>query len=834
MTNTKHADGDPASEAREVSPSRAAQTDAAVSEQARREERRHHEQLRVTLSSIGDAVIVTDDRGVVTFLNPVAEALTGWRSEQAIGKPLDDVFHIVHEETRALVESPVTKVLAHGVTVGLANHTVLLTRDGREIPIDDSGAPIRDEEDRILGVVLVFRDVTEARRAIDARLRLAAIVESSDDAIISKDLDGRIQSWNRGAQQLYGYAPEEIIGKSIAILVPPDHDDELPAIMERLRRGERIEHFETRRVAKDGRRLDISLTISPVRNSVGKLVGASAIARDITKTKRTEAALRFLAEASALLAELVDVPTTLQMVAGLAVPHFADWCAVDMTESDGTLRRLGVAHVDPAKVELVRALHERYPPDPNAPQGAVAVLRTGKSEVMADIPSSLLEQATADAEHLRVIRDLGLKSYMCVPLCVRGQVIGVVSFVTAESGRSYGESDLRLAEDLANRAAIAIENARLYSDLKDADRRKDEFLAMLAHELRNPLAPIRNAMQIMRLAGADREVTDRARVVVERQVEQLVRLVDDLLDVSRIMRGKIELRKERVELASIVTQAVEVVQPTLDANGQTFEISAPPQPVILHADPVRISQVVGNIIQNAAKFSAEQGRIHLTIDSEDRHVVLRVRDEGAGIHPDLLPHVFDLFVQGDKSLQRSEGGMGIGLTVVKRLVQMHGGHVEVHSPGVGQGSEFAVKLPLAQETPAGHERANGGTEATVQPIARRILVVDDNVDAADTIALLLQMWGHEVRTVYSGPEAIEAAEDFAPEVVLLDIGLPGINGYDVARRLRARPQRRRTVLAAMTGYGQESDRDRSREAGFDHHLTKPVAPEVLQKILAEL
>jgi PAS domain S-box-containing protein len=807
---------------------------------AQREERRQREQLHVTLRSIGDAVIVTDRSGGVTFLNPVAVALTGWEPEDAAGQPLERVFHIVNEETRQPVENPVSKVLREGVVVGLANHTVLIARDGREFPIDDSGAPIRDEDGTIAGVVLVFRDATEARRAIEARLRLAAIVDSSDDAIISKNLDGTIDSWNKGAERLYGYTAEEVIGKPLSILVPPDHPDELPAIMERIKRGERVAHYETVRVRNDGRRVEVSLTISPVKSAAGKIVGASKIARDVTAQKRQEAALRFLADASKLLAEVLDVPSTLQRVAGLAVPHFADWCAVDLLGPGGSLRRMAVAHVDPAKVELAHELQRRYAPDPNARLGVWNVLRTGRSELLSEIPDALLAETAKDPDMLRILRELGLKSYMGVPLTVRGQTLGVLTFIGAESGRRYEPADLRLAEDLAQRAAVAIENARLYGELKESDRRKDEFLAMLAHELRNPLAPIRNALQVMKMPGANGAAIEQARQMTERQVRHMVRLVDDLLDVSRIMRGKIELRKERVELAAVIASAVETAQPIVDAQGQELVVAVPPEPLWLVADPTRLAQVVANLLQNAAKFSERAGRIWLTVERDGGEgggrpapsAVVHVRDEGSGIRADLLPHVFDLFVQGDRSLERRQGGLGIGLTVVRQLVEMHGGAVTASSAGPGQGSEFVVRLPVLPQAlqPEGSEPRGRPVVAT----PRRVLVVDDNVDAAESVALLVRLWGHDVRVAYTGPEALQAAEEYQPEVVVLDIGLPGMNGYEVAGRLRQQPRFQKTLLVAVTGYGQEEDRRRSEEAGFGHHLTKPVDPAALEKLLGTL
>jgi PAS domain S-box-containing protein len=793
--------------------------------------RHQHEQLRVTLASIGDAVIVTDTNGVVTFLNPVAQELTGWLPQEAAGQPLDRVFRIINEHTRAPAEDPVSKVLQDGVVVGLANHTLLLSKDGREIPIDDSAAPIRGEDGTVAGVVLVFRDVTEARRAIEARLYLAAIVESSDDAIIGKDLNGIIVSWNKGAERLYGYTAAEIVGRPLALLVPPDHPNELPALMERLKRGERIEHYETVRVCKDGRRLDMSLTISPIVDAEGNIIGASKIARDITARRRNEASLRFLAEASKLLAELLDVPATLCKVAGLAVPRFADWCAVDLLEPGGSLRRLAVAHVDPAKVALAHELHRRRPPDPHAPRGLWNVLRTGKAELMPDMPDSLLVEAIKDPELLHIVRELGLKSYLAVPLTARGRTFGVLTFVAAESGRRFDADDLRLAEDLAHRAAIAIENARLYGELQETDRRKDEWIAMLAHELRNPLAPIRNALHIMKMPGIDGESVEQARDITERQVQQMVRLVDDLLDVSRIMRGRIDLRKEPVELAGVVARGVETAQPMIDARGQQLIVSLPPEPLRLEADSARLAQVVANLLHNAAKFSERAGRTWLTIERQGTEAVLRIRDEGAGIRPDLLPHIFDLFVQGDRSMERSRGGLGIGLTVVRKLVELHGGTITAHSEGPDRGSEFVVRLPGLREEPS--QESAGPALRPARPAAvRRILVVDDNVDAAESLAVLLRGQGHQVRLAHNGPEALQVAGEQYPEIVLLDIGLPGMSGYEVASQLWLLPHLQDCLLIAVTGYGQDEDHQRSLKAGFDYHLTKPVEPNTLLDILA--
>ena len=608
------------------------------------------EQLRVTLSSIGDAVIVTDEKGNVTFLNPVAERLTGWPIHEAAGKRLQDVFRIINEDSRQTVENPIETVFREKRIVGLANHTALVARDGREIPIEDSAAPIAAQGGKISGAILVFRDVTEQRRSMEARNRLAAIVESSDDAIIGNGLDGIITSWNRGAQRLYGYTADEIVGKPLSLLVPPDHPDEVPTMMEQVGHGEYIEHFETVRVRKDGTHLDVSLSISPIRDSEGKIIGASKIARDITARKQE-------------------------------------------------------------------------------------------------------------------------------------------------------------------------------------DRRKNEFLALLAHELRNPLAPLRNGLQIMRLSSDDRDAVQTARNMMERQLEHLVRLVDDLLDVSRISRGKLELRKERLSLASVVENALEVCGALAREHDQELTVALPDEPLYVDADKTRLVQALCNLLSNSVKYSERGGQIWLSVEREDDQAVIRVKDNGIGIPPENLPTIFELFTQVDRSLEKSQGGLGVGLTIVKRLVEMHGGSVQAHSEGAGQGSEFIVRLPIAM-TVVNEQRRIDEPETLSKPPRRRVLVVDDNADAASSLAMILKLTGNEVRTAHDGVEAVQAADEYRPDVILLDIGMPRMNGYDACRHIREKAWGRQPFIVALTGWGQEDDKQRSREAGFDSHLVKPVEPAALQKLLS--
>jgi CheY-like chemotaxis protein len=367
--------------------------------------------------------------------------------------------------------------------------------------------------------------------------------------------------------------------------------------------------------------------------------------------------------------------------------------------------------------------------------------------------------------------------------------------------------------------------------LQEADRRKDEFLAMLAHELRNPLAAVSNALRILKHPGASNADADRARAVMERQVQHLARLVDDLLDVSRIMRGHIELRKESIDLATVIGRALESVQPIIDGHGHSLDVTLPSEPVWLEGDLVRLAQVFSNLLANAAKFTEGRGRIRLAASVESGETRVSVRDIGIGIAPEVLPHIFDLFVQADQSIARSRGGLGIGLTIARRLVEMHGGRIAAFSAGQGRGSEFVVHLPIAAQTVQAKPRDAVAAAFAPSP-RRRILVVDDNADAADSLAILLGCSGDEVRVAYDGPSALSTAQDFRPEIVFLDIGLPGMSGYDVARHLRAEAAFRPSLLVALTGYGQEADRRRAQEAGFDAHLVKPTDLDAVRALLA--
>ncbi len=413
------------------------------------------------------------------------------------------------------------------------------------------------------------------------------------------------------------------------------------------------------------------------------------------------------------------------------------------------------------------------------------------------------------------------------------ELTGMALFGLLGGGLSVMADRLRRARRLLERRA---------AELAEADRRKDEFLAMLGHELRNPLAPLKNAARLLRVRQMTEEQVRWAAEVVDRQVEHLAHMVDDLLDVSRVTRGHITLRKEAVELSAVVERAVEISRPLIESRRHELIEALPDGPVWLDADPVRLAQVIANLLNNAAKYTEERGRIVLSAAREGGDVVLRVKDNGLGIAPDVLPRVFELFTQDHRTLDRSQGGLGIGLTMVKGLVEMHGGGVRAFSEGPGKGSEFVVRLPLLQlqsadcrlqnENGAGKAAPSSNPQSKISNLqSRKVLIVDDNADSAESLALLLSMRGHEVRTAHDGPAALEAAEAFRPQAVLLDIGLPGMDGYEVARRLRDRPGAEGVLLVALTGYGQEDDRRRAAEAGFDAHLVKPAEPAAVHRLL---
>jgi signal transduction histidine kinase/ActR/RegA family two-component response regulator len=451
------------------------------------------------------------------------------------------------------------------------------------------------------------------------------------------------------------------------------------------------------------------------------------------------------------------------------------------------------------------------------------------------VVASFIQQS--DDPKAQLVKSFGIRVYACNPLLAGDRLLGTLSFASRSRDDFHAE-ELEFLETISHYVTYAYERLRLIGRLQEADRRKNEFLATLAHELRNPLAPIRNGLQLLALAGDNRATREQARTMMERQVRQMVRLIDDLLDLSRITRNRLELRTERVELAAVVQSAVEASRPLIESFSHELTVTLPAEPVYLNADLHRLAQVLSNLLNNAAKYTNRGGRIALTAWLEGGAVVLSVKDNGIGIPAEHLPRLFEMFSQVDSALERSQGGLGIGLSLVKGLIGMHGGSVEAMSDGPGTGSTFIVRLPVLVGSPAssrnGEQPPTGAGGPARGSAGCRILVVDDNRDSAESLALLLRLAGHEIQAAHDGLEAVEAAGWFRPDVVLLDIGLPKLNGYEAARRIREEPWGREMVLVALTGWGQDEDKHRAQEAGFDHHLTKPVDPTALQSLLTDL
>ncbi len=645
---------------------------------------------------------------------------------------------------------------------------------------------------RVTTLVSALRAALRARRRqyqlrdqMEPQALLAAVVASSADAIISKTLEGVITSWNTGAEKVFGYSAAEAIGESITLIIPQDRWEEERGILARLARGERIEHFETIRRSKAGDLIDISLTVSPIRDATGKIVGASKVARDISQRKRAAERLRESESRFRFLSE------TIPSIVWTAAP-------------DGK-----ITYVNRRWLEYCGITEEQNARDwPD-----IALHPADRERCVAEWQRHLVEESDYEIELRHRRYDGAYRWFVTRAVPFKDTNRNIVSW--------FG-----ITTDIH-------EQKEMQEALKQADRRKDEFLATLAHELRNPLAPIRNALHIMRLKANDPATMEQARLIMERQLGQMVRLVDDLLDVGRITRGRLELRKERVDLAGIVKNAVDATFPLIEAAGHELTVALPPQPVYLDADPVRLAQVLSNLLNNAAKYMERGGRIWLSAARSDSELVVTVRDTGIGIPAEALPAVFDMFTQVEGSLEKSRGGLGIGLTLARQLVELHGGTIEARSDGSGKGSEFTVRMPVVPML-AGVVTSRDDEARQDIPIRFRILVADDNIDAAESMGMMLRLMGNDVRTVRDGLQAVEEAAAFRPDVALLDIGMPGLNGYESARRIREQRWGKEIVLVALTGWGQEEDKRRAAEAGFDRHFTKPVSPAELAQLMARL
>ena len=639
-------------------------------------------------------------------------------------------------------------------------------------------------------------------------------------------LEGAVLDADRECLELCGYTENQILGKRFwecPLWTPsPSLVQQIKLATTNAARGELFREELPYYVA-DGSRRTLDLVLQPIKDQSGQPLLLALTGTDITERKqveerqrKSEERVRLLWEAAAVLLTTDDPDLMLRHLFNKIAPHLKldTYFNFIVNESKSALRLASCIGVSQQIANSIQHLEFG-----EAICGTVAAQR---------VPIHATEiQSSADPK-VQLVKSFGIRSYACNPLIVGDELLGTLSFASRNRDR-FEEDELEFLRTICQYATAAYERLRLIRELQESDRRKDEFLATLAHELRNPLAPLRNGLEMMHLARDNPNVLDEAWNMMNRQLGQMVRLIDDLMDLSRINRGKLELRKQRIDLSRVIQQAIETSRPMIQAAEHQLILSIPPSPVEVEADFTRLSQVFGNLLNNAAKYTDRGGRISVSMERDNNKAIVKIRDNGIGIPSDMLIRIFETFTQVDHSLEKAQGGLGIGLSLVKWLVELHGGTVEARSEG--QGSEFIVRLPAL--TASISTNITRQTDDRTGTSARRILVVDDNRDAAVSLAMMLKLMGHETSTAHDGLEAIDVAEKSPPDLILLDIGMPKLNGYDTARRIRAKSWGREIKLIALTGWGQDEAKRKSFEAGFNAHMVKPVDPAVLNKVLRD-
>ncbi|MBH8553863.1 PAS domain S-box protein [Nostocaceae cyanobacterium CENA357] len=580
----------------------------------------------------------------------------------------------------------------------------------------------------------------------------------------------------------------------------------------------------------------------PTINSNHQVEDVLIYVLDVTERVRLEQGQRFLSEASAVLSSSLDYQTTLEQIAQLIVPELADWCTVHIVEEDGSIEQITVAHIDPAKLQWAQQISRKYPLDPDAVRGAALTLRTGESDILPHIPDELLVQAARDSEHLEILRQVGFKSVITVPLRTQARILGVISFISAESGRQYDSTDLQLAEELARRASLAIDNAQLYwvaqrdrTKAESANRVKDEFLAVLSHELRSPLNPILGWTKMLRSKRLDAAKTDQALETIERNVKLQAQLIEDLLDVSRILQGKMTLNVAPVNLAATIAAALETVRLAADAKSIQIKTNLNSVSGTVSGDMNRLQQVIWNLLSNAVKFTPSGGRVEVQLRQVGMYAQIQVKDTGKGINPEFLPYVFEYFRQEDGTTTRQFGGLGLGLAIVRHFTELHGGTVEASSPGLNLGATFTVRLPL-NVTEQQLLSDDSDLETVTDLAGIRILVVDDDADIRELSAFILTQAGAQVTTAASAVQALVLLNQSVPDLLLCDIGMPEMDGYALIRQIRKWSHKQGGTLPAiaLTAYAGEINQQQALTAGFQMHIPKPVEPEMLMQAIVQL
>jgi PAS domain S-box-containing protein len=797
---------------------------------------------RALLDASDDAIVAIDSGGTIATWSVGAERLYGFAAAAMIGQPIarivpaDRVHELRHLVEQAMRGEPVRDV-----------ETVRFGRDGA-IPVIVNLAPVRDERGAATGVVSVDREQDSRFHAERATRRLIAIIESSDDAIASKDLNGIVTSWNIAAERMFGYAAEEMIGESIRRIIPPDRQREEDEVLARIRRGDRVSHFETVRLRKDGTLVPISLSVSPVRDRNGRVVGASKIARDISERLRLEAdareqaaITRKLGEIGAALASTFDRDTIVQKVTD---------AATELTAAEFGAFIYNVHDEDSGEAYTVHTVS-------GVPKEAFAAFpRPRATELFAPTFRGegvvRLDDVTADPRYGRNAPFQGLppghlavRSYLAAPVRAgAGEVLGGLFFGHSQPG-VFTVRHEQAVRGIAAWASVALQNAQLYIDARDANRMKDEFLAVLSHELRTPLNAIVGYARLLRGGILSGEKAERGMETLERNATSLTRIVEDVLEVSRIITGKIRLDVQPVELPLIVHNAVATVQPAADAKGVQIQTIVDRRVGSMSGDADRLQQVVWNLLSNAVKFTPRGGRVQVRLERVDSHTEIVVSDTGIGIKPDFLPRVFERFHQAEAGTTRKTGGLGLGLAIVRHLVEMHGGLVEASSPGEGQGATFRVRLPMIS-VQLDEPRPPRGPVMQTEPLDAlsgfedlhgvRVVAIDDEPDALMLLRVVLEAAGADVVTVSSSDGALERIDEAQPQAVVIDIGMPGMDGFELIERIRAssNPRVRSIPAAALTAFARSEDRTKALRSGFELHLAKPVDPAELVASISTL
>ncbi|HZH29851.1 MAG TPA: PAS domain S-box protein [Pyrinomonadaceae bacterium] len=766
----------------------------------------------------------------INFVSDYVETMLGYTVEEWLATP-NFWLSIVHPEDRERAARTASATFASG-RVG-TNQFRWMAKDGRAVWVEAHSLAIRDEAGRPLGMRGVTMDITERKEAGRELRRWEQIFQHAGWGVAMADpATGTLAAVNPAFARMHGYAVEEMLGQPLAVAFAPE---EQPLLAEHVRAvNEKGHHvYESMHIRKDGTRFPVLADVTVFKDEHGEVLYRAANVQDITERRRAAEAERFLGDATTLLASSLDYELTLESVARLAVPYVADFCLVHMLEDDNSIRRMVVAHQDSAREAAWRDMQRRFPLDLNTPHTIAKVLRTGEPELFSEISDAMWQAVIRDPEEIRMLREFDIRAAMIMPLTARGRTIGSLTFISSESARRYGRDDFALAGELARRAALAIDNARLYGRAQEANRAKDEFLATLSHELRTPLTPIIGWVHMMSSGQLAAEDITHGLSVIGKNSQSLAHLINDLLDMSAILSGKMRIDMLPVSLGAVVREAIETVRPR--AARQNISLDFVPAPgaedALVSGDRTRLVQIFWNLLTNAVKFSPDGSRVRVVCEIAGASARVHVEDEGVGISEEFLPFVFDRFRQQDMSTTKAHGGLGIGLALVKSFVEAHGGTVSAASAGEGRGSRFTVSLPLAPTATApDNDDADAvpPEDACGVEAACHVLVIEDAPDTLEVLRVTLAVHGFRTSACATPEEALSIAADEHFDIIISDIGLPNIDGYELLKLLRARTPRLRDVPAlALTGYAAQKDVDAALSAGFNAHLAKPFDPSTL-------